>query len=286
MEKKRTRGHQTFARDAESVSTQARMKKTSALLEKEHSRELLLGGTKHLGLFETLRMRLAGRADGRIGLPRKNDDGEWTSVVISREITAYEEYCAKTWGDLQIRLHWAHCRSNVLVEELLRLDEQIEEAMAAMNNVPTLSSDVRKQGEESLSDSQVAARRQRETERARIREKERLTRLRKEYEERFDELSLLHSFIAESGNEVRHICERVMDHTRQRIDVYWRAAFRVHPNNDSMPVVSMSLRQSGAESIYLENHEGHDSAIAAMLIQCRRRLDAAKKDIDAQKEAA
>jgi len=105
------------------------MKSTLSVFNQRHTRQLLRGRTKRLGLLETLHMRCAGRSDGKIGIPKQADDGTWTSVIICKEITAYEEYCDKIWGDLQISLHWGHSRSDVLVDELLRLDEKIGAAL-------------------------------------------------------------------------------------------------------------------------------------------------------------
>ena len=264
------------------------MKNASSVFERHHSRQLLHGRTKRLGLLEMLHMKIIGQADGKIGIPKQTDDGVWTSGTICKEITAYEEFCDKIWGDLQIRLHWGHSRSDVLVDELLRLEEKIKTVQSEEENYETntLSPNYRKRGEDNLSDSQIAARRKREASKEREQRLAKLARLQEAYEEKYEELSFLHGFIVESSNAARHICERVMNHTKQRIDVYWRAAYRVHPDNDSMPVVIAPLKQSNAESTYLENHEGHDSAISALLIQCKQRVDSIRDNNLFSKEVA
>lgn len=60
--------------------------------------------------------------------------------------------------------------------------------------------------------------------------------------------------ILEDNNSTRMICNRVKDHLHQRMDVYWNAALRKHPDNARMPVIPCVEVKSRAEAVYLEPH--------------------------------
>ena len=51
------------------------------------------------------------------------------------------------------------------------------------------------------------------------------------------------------------ICNRVKDHTLQRLDIYWNASFQKHPDKVLMPAVPSVKLSSGAEVTYVHSHE-------------------------------
>ena len=78
------------------------MEKTSFL--QNHKKLLLTTRTKQLGYLESLMMYLKGKADGKVGLPRKTDDGFWESPVLQKELAAYLKQTSLLWGQTQIEL--------------------------------------------------------------------------------------------------------------------------------------------------------------------------------------
>ena len=49
------------------------------------------GKVKGVGFFESIPLKIAGRSDGKHGLPREAD-GEWLSPHIEREGRSYDEF--------------------------------------------------------------------------------------------------------------------------------------------------------------------------------------------------
>ncbi len=227
--------------------------------------ELAKGKPYRLQFFELFMLKYAGWKDGKAGLPKQTEAGDWTSARLRKELDAYEEYCDVAWGKLQVDLRWAYMACDSFIDEILRLKER-----CAYEKPPELPTDtpayhIRKRGEEALSETQVFARRKREAE-ARLASKRReFSHTQQAIRECYEELSLLHSFILEANHAVSLVCERVMNHTRQRIDVYWRAAYRVHPEKERLPAPYAPLRLSNAEAIYREHHTGTESAIEKLL---------------------
>ena len=255
--------------------SRTRLERLSPRLQNALTRQLTAGKPRRLGLAETLLLKRAGAADGRNGMPRETAPDQWTSSLISKEISAYEEFCSRVWGEQQVKLHWAHARCDSLVDDILDLTAKISEARAALppEEPPALSR--RKRGEEELSEAQVEARRGREATKRAAQSRAGLVRLTQTRDERLAELSLLHGFITESGNAARLVCQRVRDHTRQRLNVYWRAALRVHPDNGRMPAAIDPLGSSDAERTYLAKFERRNATVAELLQTYRDKLSGA-----------
>lgn len=67
-------------------------------------RSLKRGRRVKLGLLEMLILSIAGYRDGRYGLPKEDEEGEWTSPRIQKEMNACNESHRKIYETMQIRL--------------------------------------------------------------------------------------------------------------------------------------------------------------------------------------
>lgn len=228
--------------------------------------DLRRGKNRKLGILETIGLKLAGKADGKAGLPKDAGSGRWSSAFMAKEETSFAEYCDRLWGNQQIKLHSAHAQRDVAYAEILSLTARM--ALLTENAPQAVDfSFSRKQGEEELSQTQVEERRAREFSRERSAYLAEVDALEGELAERYKELELVHSYIQESDNAARLISQRVMDRCYQRLEVYWRAAYRVHPEASKMPASSGCVLSSQAEDTYFSKHIPGDSIISEMLFE-------------------
>lgn len=227
-------------------------------LTRYQTRLLARGKARRIGWLEAIPLKLAGHRDGTRGLPKKDDAGEWASAVLSRESHSFKEFCDRTWGRLQIDLAEQFSRLGYLAEEAERLENRLEEIREelekAEGNTTSDSLAERHRGEELLSENQIKHRRTRENERRlqpyRSARRTIETRLR----ECLQEAIAIRSEITEANNATRLICERVMDHTRQRLDVYWQSALVSHPEGERIPAVPSVRLVPEAELVYFQQH--------------------------------
>ena len=124
------------------------------------------GKAKSLGPVEKLTMRYAGWVDGKHGLLRCSQNGDWQSSVLKQEVDSYEEFCAGQMGRLKFEEEDEFKKLNILFDTVVPLKTNLTAAKQVLKNA--LAEDVdltrRKEGEESLTEVQVAARRNRERE--------------------------------------------------------------------------------------------------------------------------
>ena len=229
-------------------------------------RELAKGKTKGLRPGESVLVWLAGRVDGMSGCIREIQPGSWASARLQKEAHAYQEYCARALGRQQIELRRIHARCSSLVDEILALDEQIRQAEANVPSEEPSSPQERKSGEEALTDAQVRARRKREAARAATRSRGVVETLTRQRDERKRELSVLHHFVEEADAAMRLICRCVMDHVNQRIDAYWRAALRAHPQAERLPPAPAPMRLPEAGALAAR---ARSAPVAELLNQAR-----------------
>lgn len=236
---------------------------------RRHVRQLKRGRTKSLGPIESLQLRLIGLDDGRRGLPKEvgqYDGYEWSSAFIQKETDAWEEFCNRAWGLEQVALERYHVRASVLVSDIAQLEGKLQEIEAEYTPPQDESYySTRKRGEELCSDAQVQARRRREVAKQLAKVRSAAASVKDELEEKCRELAHIHRHIVENENDTRMICERVMNHSKQRISAYWRAAERVHPEKDRMPAAPTTLTPTDAERTYTEDHRYLNDAITGVL---------------------
>lgn len=215
------------------------------------------GRIKGIGLFERATLVIAGRIDGMRGLPREDVAGNWLSPRLDRETRAYDEFCSRRWGRLQIDEEESYARMGELTDSIAHTGALLEAAQTALTAAcaEEETADVsRRHGEDGLSDGQVAARRANEQEKRLAPLRNDVSTLQSRLTSEIDALSTLRNRILEDNHSARMVCARVRDHLYQRMDVYWAAALRKHPENAKMPAVPHVEVSSRAEENYLAPH--------------------------------
>ena len=227
-------------------------------ISKMQNRMLSKGKTKRLSLFERIPLIIAGRSDGSRGLPRLSENGDWTSAILNREVHSYKEFCDKAWGKLQIDIAERFSKLGYLIDEAKRLEANAEKARERLDEAAKSTSSSgkeRKHGEERLSESQVGSRRSRERAKQLQPLKSAVQNIESEVKDCLREAIMIKSEISEANKAVRLVCKRVMDHTRQRMDVYWNSSMRTHPEGANMPVIPSLKIVPDAELLYFKQHK-------------------------------
>ncbi len=211
-----------------------------------------------VGFFEKIPLKIAGKKDGKRGIPKEDKNGNWTSPLIERELRAYDEFESKTYRNLQIEQRENYSELGKILDTLQNLEKDIEiinkdisEAEAVENMI-----DIKRMpGERSLTDVQVRMRRLNESAK-RIRPlKDQLKSLLSLHRSKKVEFSEIYQNIYEEINNARMVCEKNKKHIYQRIIVYWDAAYKKHPEKEDMPVLPEMDIKSDAETVYKKLHE-------------------------------
>ena len=208
---------------------------------------------KNLGLLEKRRLISVGRADGLRSLPRKTEDGVYTSPYIEREINYYVEFTYKTYASLQVEIESEFSRLGYLMDSISRASEELEQLRKELEDQrSTTLNKVRKNGESRLTDSQVVSRRL--AEKAKLLDPlvKRENELKSLIKDEIDEFMKIRAKIIEDNNSTRLICSRVRERINQRILVYWDAAL---VKDSKIPVVPTIELKSDAEEVYLGPHK-------------------------------
>lgn len=227
-------------------------------LRNKRLKSLAKGSVKNIGFFEALRLKTAGRIDGAGGLPRQTDDSLWYSPFMNRETNGYEEFCSCIWGTLQLENEESYARLGELLSSIQQTQVLLVEAkceLLAAAGLDSYADAGRKKGEENLTDAQMKSRRASEREKRLVPLKNRIGALECRMSDGVAELSELYSRLVEDDNTTRIICHRVKAHTLQRLDLYWNAALKKHPDSNGMPVVPAVDLTENAERVYMESHE-------------------------------
>ena len=208
---------------------------------------------KNLGLLEKRRLISAGRADGARNLPRKTEDGVYTSPYIEREINSYVEFTYKTYASLQVEIESEFSRLGYLMDSIERLSEELEQLRKDLEvQRSTALNKVRKNGESRLTDSQVISRRLAEKAKMLNPLVNRESEIKSLIKDEVDEFMKIRAKIIEDNNSTRLICNRVRERINQRILVYWDAAL---VKDSKIPVVPTIELKSDAEEVYLGPHK-------------------------------
>lgn len=220
--------------------------------------KLSKGKVKGVGFFEKIGLKIAGIIDGKRSLPRENKTGIWLSPHLDREVRSYDEFASHMWGHLQIEEEAAYAHLGELMDSIVHTSTLLEEAKADLKEAAEheeTADTSRKHGEDKLTEAQVAARRANESAKRLAPLKARVGSLQNKLTSEIDEFSELRNRILENNNSTRMICNRVKDHLHQRLDIYWDAALRKHPDNARMPVIPCVETASRAEDVYMEPHK-------------------------------
>lgn len=219
-------------------------------------RSLEKGKIKNIGIIENIRLKLAGNSDGARGFPRCSEGNKWQSAFIDKEVNAYEEYCSRIWGSLQIEAESDYKRIGELIDSINHLWIELEKAKENLSNQSNHNEflSVRKKGEDRLTESQVKARRAREQNKRLAPARNKIAELESKIVAQTEELIELKNAVDEASNTNRMICNRLKDHTFQRIDIYWNYALRKHPDALIMPTVPYVDLSYDAERVFITPH--------------------------------
>lgn len=214
------------------------------------------GKTKGIGFFESIPLRIIGRNDGKHGLPRETD-GKWLSACIEKEIRSYDEFTSRMWGKLQFEEEAHYARLEELMNSLIHTKVQLDNAekdFAEAKAFESVADNSRKNGENKLTEAQVAARRAKESKKRLAPVKNKVSDLQTKLISEIDEFSALRAKIIEDNNSTRMVCNRVRDHLYQRLAVYWNSALRNHSDSKKMPVTPCVDIIFNSEDIYMKPH--------------------------------
>ena len=243
----------------------------SITAEKAQRKMLKKGKVKHLGFVEAVSMSYFGKSDGKAGLPRESKNGDWESPRLHKESKAYSEFCDRAWGTAQLDLMDDYTKVGLLIDEIRRKEEILEQLMRMAPKQPDETYfTTRMSGEEDLNIGQIITRRERELEKKNSAYNARVSKLVSEIRNAYTQLDELHNYIIEANNAVRLICERIKNHTEQRCAAYWNAAIRRHPEKNDMPVTPEELPESEAEITYTAQHKTLEDEAREMLARRER----------------
>lgn len=214
---------------------------------------------KNIGLIERHFLRKEGESDGAIGLPKQNKDGLWVSPLIEREMNAFQESSDKLYGHLQISTKELYVEANMLTDAIKKSMADIYSIDKEIKNTSS-EFDMKKKnkGEENLSNEQIASRRSRELNGMLAGMRNKREQLLDQTEKSYYRLLELKSKIMVLNDVTKFMNEKVKDHTLQRIDLYWNAAYRYYLDQESMPPVPQITLSSNAENVYYERHKNID----------------------------
>lgn len=226
---------------------------------------------RHLGIFEAMNLSFLGKSDGRAGLPRQSQTGDWDSPRFRKESNAYNESCDLVWGMTQLDLKDDYAEVGALIDEIKRKEEILEKLLQEASAQPDESYYTsRMGGEEDLNDNQVRARRSRELGKKSAPYHARVRTLEDEIRNAYTRLDERYNHIIETNNGSRLVCERLKYHTEQRRDAYWNAALRTHSFKEKIPVIPEPLPESEAELTYTAQHKMLEDEAVAMLSRKER----------------
>ena len=223
-------------------------------------KKMVNGKRKRVGILEYILLKHAGKKDGRRGLPRKTEEGSWRSPFMDREKNGYAEFCAHTWGSLQIENEERFAELEKEMDTVRKKEEILEEAVSTLESANKIEFEAgkgavpRKNGEENLTEAQVLSRRKTEAARRLAPLRSRVTSLENELKEEEDKLFKLYTSITEDENTTRMICYRLKEHLLMRMDVYWESALLFHHEGDDMPVLPEQEFSNEAEDKYMQQH--------------------------------
>lgn len=248
------------------------------------ARALKRGKPQSITPLKKLRTTLAGRSDGKRGLPIEESDGRWSSPHMRSMEDAFEAFSAGIWGKVQLELEEPHLEAGNLVREIARLETERNAHLREPPKAPEPGFyTTRRRGEEALSEKQIAQRRRREFEKRNAPYHAKRRRLEEQISAAYARLNELCSVITETDNAARLICERTAHRVRLLLDAYWNGAMRTHPRADEMPAAPQPVLTSGAEQTYLSQHS-YLIETAAEMLRTRAKLRAAETEL--QEESA
>lgn len=178
------------------------------------------------------------------------------SAFLDREAAGYEEFCGQMWSLLQFEEEESYIRLGELMDLLPKLENtarQLRQTLEEARQTEPLRQ--RRRGEDSLTEDQVHARRLRERDAELAPLLNRLAKTEQMLTACAKEFSSLYSTLEEEGNSIRMAIQRVREHTTGRLDIYWNAALKQHPEREHMPPVQEQVLTYRSEETFARLHE-------------------------------
>lgn len=200
----------------------------------------------------------AGKKDGAKGFPRAGEDNIITSSNIEGEIEALYECETDIWSLLQLQVEPRIQEMKDLYNKIPLLENELKIAEAKLQEIQGEKTNLntRTRGDEKLTDGQVFSRRQAEYNRKIKPYKDKVDQTKQEIYDCKLTFEKLMTEIVETQNYTRMKCQKICNHTRQRIDIYYGAALLKHPlSNELPPILKIKLIPEG-ELTYLAQHTG------------------------------
>ncbi|MBO4926724.1 MAG: hypothetical protein J5379_00515 [Clostridiales bacterium] len=214
--------------------------------------------TSSLSKQEKKLMKKLGKTDGRNGLPRKADNGVVTSPIIDQMVNEFEEYNLRSWTlhevkilDYLTELRIALDRVKDAEQACALAQEELDAISASLDSLPIEVKD----GESKLSKEAVTMRRVREREKEKASYVSRVKQKKAELSSCVNTIFNTRSLIYEANNANRMVTEKVLYHTRQKLDYYWNFAMKKHPDKLKLPVLPTAIIIiPKGEITYFEHH--------------------------------
>jgi hypothetical protein len=83
-------------------------------------------------------LTLKGKRDGKIGLPRQDETGGWSSPQYNKEAKAYYEFTAKRWMQTEDENSKLHRKIAAMERNISNKQKQLEELTAKPPTAPDL----------------------------------------------------------------------------------------------------------------------------------------------------
>jgi hypothetical protein len=182
-----------------------------------------------IGVVESWSMRRCGQRDGRLGLPRPNSSGEWSSPLVEQELSQFSEFTQRIWRRCE------EITADRYVE-ISKFQLRLSQLKIRFDGV---ADDQCYRGEENIDPIIIKSRRQKE--RSAV----------AEIEIRLAEL-MQQADITE--NQAKLICERQRCRVAQRLAFYLMGCFKTHPDSKKIPTALPVLYSQG-EEIYTAQHK-------------------------------
>jgi len=226
--------------------------------QEKYTHRIEYDATSPLTRKEIRKATRKGKRAGKKGLPRIDENGNYTSPDISEIMHSYDEYESAIWAQHQtdsieklssLREHL--CRVGDIEQEISISRKELEEFCKESEKIPI----VRKNGEEKLSEAAVYARRTRDSVRQKAALSGRITTLKNELSSHIREIAVLRSWFYEADNATRMVSQKVANHTQRLLDCLWNGALKTHPDRDSLPAAPNVQLTPRGEILFFEFHE-------------------------------
>lgn len=184
---------------------------------------------KRIGFIEARPVRKKGRIDGKLGLPRQDESGNWTSPYMQRELSAFREHTKRVWLQVEVNTAELHVQAEQLRQKIIRVKDNRRNISGNL--------DVRYTGEENLDSWIIQGRRSKDL---------------SAIEHLEDDYIDIVNQILEVENAARLFCLQIEEHTFGRLNIYWNGCLETNPNENIPPVPTVI--HSDAEAAYMKRH--------------------------------